>query len=73
MEYTELRILVGSCGGSQSVGMTNFADAAAVLPFVAMDSAESFEYDEASLFLAIVERLENDKMMLTYYRTHFHL
>ena len=47
MEYKELGILVGSCSGSQSVGMTNFVDAAAVLSFVAMDFAESFEYDEA--------------------------
>ena len=47
MEYKELGILVGSCSGSQSVGMTNSVDAAAVLSFVALDSGESFEYDEA--------------------------
>ena len=46
MEYKEPGILAGSCGGTQSVGMTNFADAVAVLSFVVMDSAEPFEYDE---------------------------
>lgn len=73
VEYKELGILVGNYGGTQSVGMTNFADAVVVLSFVVMDSAEPFEYDEEPLFLAMVERLENDKMMPTYYHTHFHL